>query len=163
MDPLTASPLRYVLDACVMVDMLGSQRPRHSQARDLADLLTSRDMACCAPATVLIEIQTAASQELKANNAPMTPGRADLDIWPFDFWTIPIDQQFIVDYVYPFKSIPSLDMPRGGDLPYLYIAMMHRIPLVTEDIPLRNLAERWAAFGLPIRAISMEECLEELR
>lgn len=53
-------------------------------------------------------------------------------------------------------------MPKGGDLPYLFIALTHRIPLVTEDMRLRRVAERWRELGRDIQVLDIDECIQLL-
>jgi hypothetical protein len=130
---------RVVLDACVMLDMMLAPRPRHARARELADLLLAKKVSAHCPATVLVEMFAAAAQEFKGRGGPpMSAGRPFADVWPFDLFIIPIDQKFVDQFVVPHGVIAADALPRGGDLPYLFIALTHHMPLITEDRGLRG-------------------------
>lgn len=154
---------RVVLDACVMLDMMLATRPRHDSARALADLLVARHVTVHCPATVLVEMFAAAAQEFKAREGvPMPTGRAFADIWPFDFFVIPIDEKFVDQFVMPHGVIPADAFPRGGDLPYLFIALTHDMPLITEDRGLRQVADRLKAAGFTLEAWDMDDAMSHL-
>lgn len=93
----------FVLDACVLLDMLLSARPRHSKARDLADALTAQRARAYAPATVLVEMFAATAQEFAQRGVAMSTGRPYGAVWPFDFFTFSIDQDFVTEFVAPHR------------------------------------------------------------
>lgn len=154
---------RVVVDACVMLDMMLAPRPRHPQARVLADLLAAESISVHTPATVLVEVFAAAAQEFKARGrVPMSAGRPFADVWPFDLFIIPIDEKFVDQFVVPHGVIPIDAVPRGGDLPYLFTALTHRMPLITEDKGLRQVAERLKADGFQVEAWNIDEAIRSL-
>jgi hypothetical protein len=154
---------RVVLDACVMLDMMLAPRPRHAKARKLADLLLAKEISVHCPATVLVEMFAAAAQEFEARGrVPMPAGRPFANVWPFDLFIIPIDQKFVDQFVVPHGVIPPDAFPRGGDLPYLFIALTHDMPLITEDRGLRHVAERLNTAGFAVVVWDLDEAVEHL-
>jgi hypothetical protein len=143
--------------------MMLAPRARHGKARVLADLLVTERIPVRAPATALVEIFAAAAQEFKARGeVPMPADRPFTDVWPFDLFIIPIDQKFVDQFVAPHNVIPVDAMPRGGDLPYLFIALTHRMPLITEDRGLRQVAERLREAGFELDVWDIDEAIAYL-
>lgn len=92
----------------------------------------------------------------------MPTGRPFTDVWPFDLFIIPIDQKFVDQFVAPHGLIPADALPRGGDLPYLFIALTHRMPLITEDRGLRQVVERLKIAGFAVDVWDLNEALKHL-
>ena len=120
-----------VLDTSVIVDMFLEARPRHALAVRLAHDILKHGVKIRLPMHALLEIRSAISSEqlarLETGTILFARGVFE-EANPLVLDIIPIDEQFITKYNDP--AIPSL---RAGDFPFVAIAKVEGIPLVTED------------------------------
>ena len=72
---------------------------------------------------------------------------------------MPVDRKFVDEFVVPHGALPVNAIPRGGDLPYFFIALTHRMPLITEDRGLRRVAERLRTAGFALEIWDIDDAL----
>lgn len=125
-----------VLDTNVMIDMVLESRPRHSLAVRLGKYLVGNDVCVRMPLHALLEIQAAIAQE-KIGARPLRPGSFPMEGQPLRTDLVPIDLRFVERY-----SDPAIPYLRSGDFPFVAIAKVDVLPLITEDEKQREAAVR---------------------
>jgi predicted nucleic acid-binding protein len=143
---------QIVLDTCVVVDMFMSTRPRHVQATQLRLALAKAGITARMPSFTLFELSRAIRQEKRLSNGKLIDGPESGEENGLSVDLVPIDEAFVHKYL--DVNLPEM---RAGDLTFAALAKGDRLPLVTEDAPLRK-----AAKAAGIGVFTIEEYLSEL-
>lgn len=121
-----------VVDSCVWIDMIIKDRPRHVAAINLARKLERDKVTVLVPMHAFFEIFTAVSSEARKRGGSVKLGELD-ETFPFPQRYIPIDNDFLRQYVFDPLPSPDLFNVDAGDMIFLAVARKHRCALITED------------------------------
>jgi predicted nucleic acid-binding protein len=129
---------KVIVDSCVWVDILISQRPRHIEACRMYDLLLERGYIPTAPMSLHFEIVSALRHEREKEDAKLdafanTVRRSNT----IEVLCKPIDEAFVARY-------SQVDLPRlRGDCIYLAMAIVDELPFVTADERAHRVAKQY--------------------
>ena len=122
-----------VVDTCVLADFLFVNRDRHADALEACRLLPSVGKKALVPAHGFFELVSAAFSERHRRNARLELGRFAKSL-PFELEVVDITVDFIESHLRAGLAAAGDDLDSsGGDMIYLTLALMQKIPLLTED------------------------------
>jgi predicted nucleic acid-binding protein len=123
--------MALVIDTSVMIDMLIEHRPRHEEAIEFAHLISRMDEIALTPMHMFFELLSAVMCEKRTHGAP--PKTGEFEGLPCRQQSIPIDNDFLRDYLFePMSKGEFIDLG-AGDMIIVAVARKHRVPLITED------------------------------
>jgi predicted nucleic acid-binding protein len=143
-----------VVDSCVWIDMISKDRPRHGAAIDLARKFERDKVTVLVPMHAFFEILTAVSSEARKRGGSVKVGELG-ETFPFPQHYIPIDNDFLRQYVFDPLPPPEVLNVDAGDMIFLAVARKRQCPLITED---QKFVKRAVAVG--VRALGVAEYLQ---
>ncbi len=143
-----------IVDTCVLVDIALSTRARHAQAAEFATCLLRKGIVIRVPMHAAFEFMCAVRQEVRQLGGSHSSWAAGSDEnQKINIWPVPIDGHFLDRY--RSANIPDV---RSGDLPFLVMAMVDNVALVTEDDELFRKATQVGVRVFRIAEYLAQEC-----
>lgn len=141
-EQIEISSADVVVDTCILIDMLFSERPRHARAKKLADVLAASKCHILIPAHAYFELVSAVASERRRRGSPLTVVGSRSALLPPGTVVVSIDLSFVNDYLISALTDGHFIDVSGGDMIFAVVALKHSLPLISEDARLRTGAQK---------------------